>query len=155
MEQAEKTKQDVLFMRHAILLAQQAEANNEVPVGALLVLDGEIIGEGFNSSIGSNDCTSHAEIIALRNACQKVKNYRLPNTVLYVTLEPCLMCVGAMIHARIGNLVFGAYDTKAGMCGSVLNALEVPELNHKVVCRGGVLAEECGELLTNFFRERR
>ena len=143
------------WMQRALKLAKQAKQRNEVPVGAVLVLDGEVIGEGWNQSIAQKDPTAHAEIIALRAGAAKLNNYRLVNSVLYVTLEPCAMCVGAMIHARINRLVFGAYDAKAGAVASVFNLLDAKRLNHHFEYQGGVLAQECGELLTNFFAGRR
>ncbi len=149
------TNQDAHWMQQAIELAQHAKSQHEIPVGAILVLNNEIIGEGWNQPIGSTDSTAHAEIIALRNAAKKLNNYRLLNTTLYVTLEPCIMCVGAMIHARIKHLVFGAYDPKAGAIQSVFNLLDNKQLNHKISYQGGILKQECGELLTRFFEERR
>jgi tRNA(adenine34) deaminase len=149
------TKQDHYFLKQALRLAQRAEKEGEVPVGAVLVKDNEIIGEGWNRPIGGNDPTAHAEIMALRQAAQKTQNYRLPDTTLYVTLEPCIMCAGAMIHARIKRLIFGAYDPRAGSCGSVFNVFSEKKLNHKVIYDGGLLAEECGQLLKDFFIVRR
>lgn len=147
---------DDAWMQQAIALARRAEAEGEVPVGALIVRDGEIIGEGWNRPIGENDPTAHAEIMALRDAGRRVGNYRLPGATLYVTLEPCVMCAGAMIHARIGRLVFGAFDPKGGAVGSVFDLLPADSrFNHGFDCLGGVLAEECGELLKAFFRGRR
>jgi tRNA(adenine34) deaminase len=139
------------FMQHAINLAKYAASQNEVPVGAILVQDNQIIGEGWNQPITSNDSTAHAEIIALREAAKKLNNYRLINTTLYVTLEPCLMCVGAMIHARIKRLVFGAYDPKSG----AVKFLDSKKLNHSITYQGGVMENECSELLTTFFQKRR
>jgi tRNA(adenine34) deaminase len=146
---------DLRWMRHALTLAQQAEAAGEVPVGAVLVRDGEIIGEGWNQPIGLHDPSAHAEMLALRSAGTKLQNYRLTGATLYVTLEPCVMCAGAMIHARIDRLVFGAYDPKAGAVSSVYDVLTVPRLNHSLACEGGVLEQECSELLRSFFRKRR
>ncbi len=143
------------FMQQAINLANHAASQNEVPVGAILVQDNKIIGQGWNQPITSNDSTAHAEIIALRRAAKKLNNYRLINTTLYVTLEPCLMCVGAMIHARIKRLVFGAYDPKSGAIQSVFNFLDSKKLNHNIVYQGGILEQQCGELLTTFFQKRR
>lgn len=142
-------------MRRALALAREAEAAGEVPVGALVVLDGEVIGEGWNRPICSHDPTAHAEIVALRDAAVRVGNYRLTGAVLYVTLEPCLMCAGAMVHARIRRLVFGAADPRAGAAGTVFEVLESPALNHRVMVTGGVLAQPGGELLRRFFRARR
>ncbi|KPJ67333.1 MAG: hypothetical protein AMJ43_05375 [Coxiella sp. DG_40] len=149
------TNQDTYWMQRAIKLAHHAKSQNEVPVGAILVLNNEIIGEGWNQPISSTDSTAHAEIIALRNAAKKLNNYRLSDTTLYVTLEPCIMCVGAMIHARIKRLVFGAYDSKAGAIQSVFSLLDSKQLNHEISYQGGVLEQECGALLTHFFKERR
>ncbi len=147
--------EDRVFMGYALALARQAEALGEVPVGAVLVRDGAIVGEGCNQPIGQRDATAHAEILALRAGGQLLGNYRLPNTCLYVTLEPCLMCVGAMLHARIARLVYGATDPKVGAAGSLLNAFGNSGLNHQVQVQGGVLATECSALLRDFFRARR
>jgi tRNA(adenine34) deaminase len=144
------------WMRLALALAHRAAEEDEVPVGAILVLDGEIIGEGWNRPIGAHDATAHAEIQALRDACRRAGNYRLPGTTLYVTLEPCVMCAGAIIHARVGQVIYGAPDPKAGACGSVFHLLPSDgRFNHRTECRGGVLAEHCGEALRAFFRARR
>lgn len=142
-------------MAHALSLAAKAEAHGEVPVGAVLVLDNEIIGEGWNQPIGTSDPTAHAEILALRQGAKHINNYRLVNTTLYVTLEPCAMCAAAMVHARVQRLVFGAADPKTGAAGSVLNLLQDDRLNHRVQCESGVMAKTCGELLQNFFKNRR
>lgn len=147
--------QDIYWMQQAAVLAKQAEQNNEVPVGAIIVRDEKIIGQGWNRPITNNDPTSHAEIIALRDAAKHINNYRLLETTLYVTLEPCLMCIGAMIHARIKRLVFGAYDPKTGAINSAFNILNSSQLNHRIIYEGGVLAQECGNLLSNFFQKRR
>lgn len=146
---------DEHWMNHALSLAVKAEVLGEVPVGALLVLDNEMIAEGWNQPISTSDPTAHAEIMALRQGAQHINNYRLVNTTLYVTLEPCAMCAGAMIHARIQRLVYGAADPKTGAAGSVLNLLQDERLNHRIVCEGGVMAKSCGELLQNFFKSRR
>ncbi|NCA70743.1 MAG: tRNA adenosine(34) deaminase TadA [Sphingobacteriia bacterium] len=147
---------DVDWMRHALALAERAEATGEVPVGAVLVRDGMIIGEGWNCPIGTRDATAHAEIRALRAAGQDVGNYRLPGATLYVTLEPCVMCAGAIVHARVARVVYGAADPKAGACGSVFDLLPADgRFNHRTDCRGGVLAADCGETLRRFFRARR
>lgn len=147
---------DEALMRRAIALAERAAAAGEVPVGALILLDGEIIGEGWNQPIGAQDPSAHAEIQALRDAGQRLGNYRLPGAILYVTLEPCVMCAGAIIHARIAEVVYGAPDPKAGACGSVFDLLPSDgRFNHRTRCRGGVLAEDCGERLRAFFRARR
>ncbi len=145
---------DINYMEQALTLAQHAQEQGEVPVGAILVLDDEIIGKGWNQPISSNDPTAHAEIIALREGATKLKNYRLLNTTLYVTLEPCAMCIGAMIHARIKRLVFGAHDPKTGAVESIFNLLDT-KLNHQINYQGGVLADESSELLRRFFRHRR
>ncbi|WP_260294977.1 tRNA adenosine(34) deaminase TadA [Sedimenticola hydrogenitrophicus] len=147
---------DEAFMRQAIALARRAEAEGEVPVGAVLVANGEVIGEGWNRPITANDPTAHAEIMALRDAGQRMKNYRLPGTTLYVTLEPCPMCAGAIVHSRVSRVVFGATDPKGGAAGSVFNLLPSDQrFNHYVQAEGGVLAGACAELLRAFFRSRR
>ena len=146
---------DAAYMRRALELARYAEEAGEVPVGALVVLNDEIIGEGWNQPIVSHDPTAHAEIVALRAAAARVRNYRLSDAVLYVTLEPCAMCAGAMVHARIARVVYGATDPKSGAAGSVFNLLESSALNHRAQVTRGVLAEECGEMLRNFFAARR
>jgi len=146
---------DLQWMRHALSLAQRAAAAGEVPVGAVLVRDGEVIGEGWNQPIGLHDPSAHAEMLALRAAAAKLGNYRLPDTTLYVTLEPCVMCAGAIVHARVGRLVFGARDPKAGAVDSVYDVIAQPRLNHVVAWQGGVLEEDCGALLREFFRARR
>lgn len=142
-------------MRRALMLAGESAADGEVPVGAVLVLDDAIIGTGRNQPIGCHDPTAHAEIMALRAGGMALGNYRLPGTTLYVTLEPCLMCVGAMIHARVARLVFGATDPKVGSVTSLCRALETPGLNHTVEVSGGVLADECSDVLKRFFQTRR
>ena len=146
---------DEFFMRAALELAREAATAAEVPVGAIVVKDGEIIGRGFNAPISRLDPSAHAEMLALREAAQFLGNYRLVDCQLFVTLEPCLMCAGAMMHARIAQLVYGASDPKTGACGSVVNMFSDPRLNHHTAVRGGVLAEECGQLLSNFFADRR
>jgi tRNA(adenine34) deaminase len=143
------------FMRAALALAEQARGAGEVPVGAVVVRDGVVIGSGFNSPIGRHDPSAHAEILALRAAAAASGNYRLSGCTLYVTLEPCVMCSGAILHARIVRVVYGAPDPKTGACGSVLNLFAEDRLNHHTAVTGGVLAEECGRLLTGFFQERR
>jgi tRNA(adenine34) deaminase len=143
------------FMRLALDEARRGEAAGEVPVGAVIVLDGEVIGRGFNRPIGAVDPTAHAEIVALRDAARALNNYRLIGAVMYVTIEPCLMCVGALVHARIGTLVFGAPEPKAGAVVSTTRTLELPSLNHQVAVVGGVLADECREMVQAFFRGRR
>ena len=146
---------DQYYMREALSLARSAECLGEVPVGAVVVYDGHIIGRGFNSPIGASDPTAHAEIMALRQGGLVLQNYRLLETTLYVTLEPCVMCSGAMIHSRIGTLVYGARDEKSGAAGSLLDVLGHPGMNHQVQIIGGVLAPECSGLLSDFFRMRR
>ena len=146
---------DLVFLHAAIAEARRAEHAGEVPVGAILTLDGEIIGRGHNSVITSSDPTAHAEIVALRAAGLTLNNYRLDRTTLYCTLEPCAMCAGAILHARVARLVYAAPDPKAGACGSVLSVMNHPSLNHRVEVVPGLLADECGALLTNFFRAKR
>ena len=143
------------FMRAALAEAREAAAAGEVPVGALLVRNGEVIGAGRNRPIGDTDPTAHAEIVALRAAALAERNYRLPGTTLYVTLEPCAMCIGAMLHARIARLVFGAYDPRAGAAGSVIDLSGRREFNHRIEVNGGLLAADCGELLQTFFTGKR
>ena len=143
------------WMQHALTLAAKAEADGEVPVGALLVQDDTVIAEGWNRPIGGHDPTAHAEVMALRAAGQALQNYRFTETTLYVTLEPCLMCVGAIVHARVSRLVFGAHDPKSGAVESVCQAFELPGLNHRVKVTGGVLAEACAGQLKTFFHARR
>jgi tRNA(adenine34) deaminase len=142
-------------MARALELARHAQAAGEVPVGAVVVQDGERIGEGWNHPIAASDPSAHAEMEALRAAARQVGNYRLPGAVLYVTLEPCVMCAGAMVHARIARLVYGAADPRSGAAGSVFNVLESRHLNHRAQVCGGVLEAACGEMLRGFFRERR
>ncbi len=143
-------------MRHALGLAERAAAEGEVPVGAVLVREGEVIGEGWNCPIGTHDPSAHAEICALRDAGERMGNYRLPGTTLYVTLEPCPMCASALVHARVARVVYGAADPKGGACGSVFDLLPSDaRFNHATEVTGGVLGEECGERLRAFFRERR
>ena len=142
-------------MQHALELAREARSDGEVPVGAIVILGDEVIGEGRNRPIGTSDPSAHAEIEALRNAGRHVGNYRLVGATLYATLEPCAMCAGAMVHARISRLVYGAPDPKSGAAGSVFDLLGSSRLNHRVEVTGEVLASECGELLREFFRSRR
>ena len=146
---------DEKFMRAAIGEAKVAASVNEVPVGAVLVKNGEIIGAGLNRSIQDSDPTAHAEIVAIRAAALAEQNYRLNGTTLYVTLEPCAMCIGAMIQARISRLVFGAYDAKAGAAGSVIDLSDNRQLNHQIEVNGGLFEEKCAGLLQKFFEERR
>ncbi|WP_459950864.1 tRNA adenosine(34) deaminase TadA [Denitratisoma sp. agr-D3] len=143
------------FMRMALDLAKEAAALGEVPVGAVVVRDGEVVGRGFNQPIGRHDPTAHAEVMALRDAAQRLGNYRLPHCELYVTLEPCVMCTGAIMHARIARVIYGAKDPKTGVAGSVINLYQETRLNHHAHVTGGLLAEECGQLLSSFFAARR
>jgi tRNA(adenine34) deaminase len=142
-------------MRRALRLAERAREAGEVPVGAVLVLEGAVAGEGFNAPISTADPSAHAEIRALRAAAERTGNYRLPGSTLYVTLEPCAMCVGAMFHARVARVVFGAGDPKTGAAGGVIDLFAEPRLNHHAQVQGGVLAEECGALLREFFLRKR
>ncbi|WP_153146368.1 tRNA adenosine(34) deaminase TadA [Sphingopyxis sp.] len=146
---------DDFFMREAISLARAAECLGEVPVGAVVVKAGKIVGRGFNSPIGESDPTAHAEIAALRDAARNLGNYRLPGCELFVTLEPCAMCAGAILHSRIARVVYGARDPKTGVHGSVVDLFGVERLNHHTTVTGGILAEECSAVLTAFFAERR
>jgi len=142
-------------MREALVEAERALARGEVPVGAVLVLDGVILGRGHNQPISAVDPTAHAEIVALRAAATAAGNYRLTGATLYVTVEPCLMCVGALVHARVGTVVFGAPEPKSGALSSTTRAAELPGLNHRIAVEGGVLEPACAELMRRFFRERR
>ena len=146
---------DMPFMQRALELARHAEAAGEVPVGAVVVQDGEVIGEGWNQPIRAHDPSAHAEMVAMRAAAAHLRNYRLPGTTLYVTLEPCAMCAGAIVQARVARVVFGATDPKAGAAGSVFQLLDSTALNHRTEITSGVLGEECGWLLKDFFRSRR
>ena len=146
---------DEKYMRRAIELAQQGEALGEVPVGAVIVCNDEVVGEGFNQPITSHDPTAHAEVVALRSAANSIQNYRVIDSTLYVTLEPCTMCVGALIHARISRLVFGTTEPKAGAVVSQSQLLDASYFNHRIEMQGGVLAEECQHQLSDFFRRRR
>ena len=146
---------DTDFMLEAMALAREAAACDEVPVGAVVVQDGVIVGRGFNQPISRHDPTAHAEVMALRDAAARLGNYRLPGCTLYVTLEPCAMCVGAIMHARIERVVFGANDPKTGACGSVIDLPAESRLNHHAEVTGGLLADECGALLSAFFAARR
>ena len=146
---------DEKFMRFAFIEAQKSKSINEVPVGAIIVMNDRVISRAHNLSISQNDPTSHAEINALRNAGKKIDNYRLTGATLYVTLEPCAMCYGAIVHARISRLVFGAYDPKTGVCGSSSNLYEQACFNHSPQITGGVLEEECSLILKDFFKKRR
>jgi tRNA(adenine34) deaminase len=146
---------DVSFMSRALELARMAEAAGEVPVGAVIVKEGNIVGEGWNRPISTSDPTAHAEIVALRAAARNLNTYRLLDTTLYVTLEPCAMCAGAMVHSRVRRLVYGATDPRAGAAGSIFNIVQHSALNHRVELTTGVLAEESGALLRSFFAARR
>lgn len=143
------------YMRVALAEAQLAGACGEVPVGAVVVLDGQIVGRGYNQPIGRHDPTAHAEIVALRDAAMKLGNYRLPGCELFVTLEPCAMCSGAIMHARVARVVFGARDPKTGVAGSVIDLFAEARLNHHARIEGGVLAQDCGRMLSSFFAARR
>ena len=146
---------DEAWMRRALKLARSGAEIDEVPVGAVVVLDGEVIGEGYNAPISRHDPTAHAEIRAMRAAAKQIGNYRLTGASLYVTLEPCAMCAGAMLHARIARVVYGAPDPKTGACGSVVDLFAQPQLNHHAQALGGVLADECAAVLRDFFQARR
>ena len=146
---------DETFMRRALELAAEGRLQGEVPVGAVVVLDGTVVGEGFNRPIGAHDPTAHAEIVAIRDAAGRVGNYRLSGAVLYVTIEPCQMCVGAMVHARIARVVYAAREPKAGAIESAMRAHEHPALNHRLDALGGVLEAESRALIQEFFRDRR
>lgn len=149
------TVDDLHWMAHALTLADKAESIGEIPVGAVLVKEGKILGEGWNQSIILNDPSAHAEMLAIRQAGQRVSNYRLIDATLYVTLEPCAMCAGLLVHSRIRRLVFGAFDAKTGAAGSVMNIVSHQTLNHQLEVTGGVLLEQCSEKLSAFFRARR
>lgn len=152
---AAQASKDEFFMRKAIELANKAQSYNEIPVGAVIVANGEIIGEGFNQCIMNNDPSAHAEMMAIRDAGKAIENYRLIDCTLYVTLEPCMMCSGLLVHSRISRLVYGAKDLKTGAAGSAFNLVEHEKHNHKINVTECVLAEECGELLSSFFKRRR
>lgn len=149
------SKSDDYWMQQALDQAQRAADCGEVPVGAVLVRDGALIGAGFNSPISAHDPTCHAEIAAIRDASSRASNYRLPGSTLYVTIEPCTMCVGALIHARIARLVFGAREPRAGAVASQLQLLDCDHFNHRVEWSEGVMADDCGGIMTTFFRSRR
>lgn len=146
---------DQYWMQHALALAQKAESENEIPVGAVIVYQNQIIGEGWNQSIQHHDPSAHAEIMAIRQAAQHLQNYRLIDTTLYVTLEPCVMCAGAIIHSRIQRVVFGARDYKTGAAGSFINILSLSGMNHLPILTEGVCAQEASDLLSQFFKRRR
>ena len=149
------TSLDERFMHRALALARHAQEAGEIPVGAVVVFDGAIVGEGWNQPIRSHDPSAHAEMVALRAAAARLRNYRLPGVTLYVTLEPCAMCAGAIVHARVARVVYGAADPKAGAAGSVFDLLASERLNHRAQITSGVLDEECGEVLRRFFEARR
>ena len=155
MELTQRHDADDSFMVIALELAAQAERADEVPVGAIVVCNGEILGRGHNATISRSDPTAHAELIALRDAAQSIGNYRLVDCDLYVTLEPCIMCAGAIMHARIARVIYGATDPKTGACGGVVNLFDEARLNHHATVTGGVLAEQCGQRLKEFFVRRR
>ncbi|NDW20614.1 tRNA adenosine(34) deaminase TadA [Alteromonas hispanica] len=146
---------DVFWMKHALSLADKAEAIGEVPVGACVVINGAVVGEGWNTPIRDHNPTAHAEIHAVTQAAKHIQNYRLIDATLYVTLEPCSMCAGMLIHARVKRVVFGAWDAKTGSAGSVMNLLQHPALNHQAEIVSGVLADECAEKISAFFKKRR
>ncbi len=146
---------DADFMRRALVLARRAGGQGEVPVGALVTLGEEVLGEGWNRPVGDHDPTAHAEIVALRAAATLRKNYRLERATLYVTLEPCPMCIGAVLNARVARVVFGAWDPRTGACGGAVDLPREPKFTHRIDVFGGVLSEECGDLLRNFFAARR
>ena len=152
MKQVELDRQ---FMQQALEQAGLAALAGEVPVGAVIVRNGEVISRAFNQPITKHDPSAHAEMLALRDAALFEENYRLPGTTLYVTLEPCTMCAGAMLHARVDRIVYGAVDPKTGAAGSVLDVFSSKQINHQTVVEGGIMAEECGQLLRDFFKERR
>lgn len=154
-DKSEQESLDIFWMQHALELAHRAESEGEVPVGAVVVYDEQVIGEGWNRPIVDNDPTAHAEVMALRAAAKKINNYRLLDSTLYVTLEPCIMCAGAIIHSRVKRVVYGAFDPKAGASESVFTILGTDCLNHKVDVENGILADECGQILTEFFRKKR
>ena len=152
---SEGIEQHKHWMKHALMLADKAESIGEVPVGACVVLNGELIGEGYNTPITDNDPSAHAELLAVKEAALRVQNYRLIDATLYVTLEPCSMCAGMLVHARVKRVVFGAKDAKTGAAGSVMNLLQHPALNHQVEIVSGILADDCANKLSDFFRKRR
>jgi tRNA(adenine34) deaminase len=152
MKQVELDRQ---FMEQALEQAQLAAIAGEVPVGAVIVRNGVVLSKAFNKPITNHDPSAHAEMLALRQAALSEENYRLPGTTLYVTLEPCTMCAGAMLHARVDRIVYGAADPKTGAAGSVLDVFSSKQINHQTVIEGGVMGEECGQLLRDFFKERR
>jgi tRNA(adenine34) deaminase len=154
-EGADGLAEDLRFMEAALALAREARERQEVPVGAVVAMDGAIVGRGYNQPIGASDPTAHAEIVAMRDAARRLGNYRLTGATLYVTIEPCQMCVGAMIHARIARVVYGTPEPKAGAIESAMRAHEHPSLNHRLMATGGVLGDECRALMQQFFQDRR
>jgi tRNA(adenine34) deaminase len=146
---------DAAFMRQAMVLAEKAEAIGEVPVGAIIVVDSIIVGQGYNQSIALHDPSAHAEMLALREAARNLENYRVLDATLYVTLEPCPMCAGALVHGRVKRIVFGAYDQKTGAAGTTMNLVQHDSLNHKMEVTGGCLQDECGAQISAFFKQRR
>ncbi|WP_416305352.1 tRNA adenosine(34) deaminase TadA [Neptunicella sp. SCSIO 80796] len=155
MTDSAQAASDCHWMEYALELARKAAEQGEIPVGAVLIKDGQIVGEGWNQPIGQHDPSAHAEMLAIRQGGDRLKNYRMPDATLYVTLEPCSMCAGLLVHSRISRLVFGAEDPKTGSAGSIMNLLQHDKLNHQVEVTGGVMAAECGEILSAFFRQRR
>lgn len=153
--QSAEMENDAMWMKHALTLADKAESMGEVPVGACVVLNDELIGEGFNTPITDSDPSAHAELRAVKEAASNIQNYRLVDATLYVTLEPCSMCAGMLVHARVKRVVFGAKDAKTGAAGSVMNLLQHPALNHQVEITPGILRDECAAKLSNFFKKRR
>ncbi|MEC9262903.1 MAG: tRNA adenosine(34) deaminase TadA [Pseudomonadota bacterium] len=152
---SEQVSQDEHWIRYALSLAAKAEGMNEIPVGAVVVADNQIIGEGYNTPIVDHDPSAHAEMKAIRMAARAIENYRVINATLYVTLEPCPMCAGLLVHSRINRLVFGAFDAKTGAAGSVMQLCQHPQLNHQLEISGGVLADKCGGIISEFFKRRR
>lgn len=150
-----QTNNNIFFMQQALKCAQKAYCKDEVPVGAVIVKNNKIIAKGYNKNITLTDTTAHAEIIALRKACKKLKNYRLNDCSIYVTIEPCSMCTGALIHARIKNIYFGAKDIKTGACGSVFNIASSKKLNHNINVIGGLLEQDCAKIIRKFFKNKR
>lgn len=148
-------KDDHYWMQYALTLADKAQQQGEIPVGAVLVKDDEVIGEGWNQSITLNDPSAHAEVMAIRDAGQNIENYRLIDTTLYVTLEPCPMCAGALVHSRVARLVYGASDEKTGSAGSIMDLVNHPQLNHQLEVTAGISADQCSEKISAFFRMRR
>ncbi|MCX5781940.1 MAG: tRNA adenosine(34) deaminase TadA [Elusimicrobia bacterium] len=155
MKFKKKSDSDTFFLKEAVKEAKLSEKKGEVPIGAVIVLDNKIIGRGYNQSITLNDPSAHAEIIALKSAAKKLKNYRLIGSKIYVTIEPCAMCAGALVWARVSEIIFGVYDKKAGACGSIFNIANNKKLNHRIKIKAGVLKKECGSLIKKFFQKKR